>query len=287
MIPKNLLNSHIVDFKPILEAKKGDATFCSKESVDGKKLIMRSNASLIICHSSLKNKVKKKNSSLIFVDNPRLWFVKCMNKFSKPGSNLKGKHKTAVILAKKIGKNVYIGPYCYVGKNVIIGDNSIIHSNVSIYQNSVIGKNVSIDSGAVIGADGFGFERNPSKKLEKFPHLGQVIIHDNVEIGANVCVDKGALENTIIGEGTKIDNLVHIAHNVKIGKNCVIVAQSLVAGSCILEDNSYIAMSATLREKIRIGENAFVGMGSVVTKDVKKNSTVFGVPAKIYKTKKK
>ncbi len=285
-IPKNRKNAQIYNFKPISVAKIGDVTFCSSLGSDGKNLVSKSKASLVICHSSL-TKVKKKDACLIFVDNPRLWFVKCMIKFSKTESKLKGKHQTAVILTKKIGKNVYIGPFCYIGKNVTIGDNSIIHSNVNIYQNSKIGSNVTIDSGTVIGADGFGFERNNSKKLEKFPHLGQVEIHDDVEVGANVCIDRGTLANTVIGKGTKIDNLVHIAHNVKIGKNCVVVAQSLVAGSCVMENNSYIAMSATIREKIRIGENAFVGMGSVVTKDVKKNSTVFGVPAKVYKSKKK
>lgn len=286
-IPENRKNAHIYNFKPISAAKKSDVTFCSALGSDGKNLVSKSKATLVICPSSLKNKIKEKNVCLIYVDNPRLWFVKCMIKFSKTESKLKGKHASAILLTKKIGKNVYIGPFCYIGKNVTIEDNSIIHSNVSIYQNSKIGKNVTIDSGTVIGADGFGFERSESKKLEKFPHLGKVVIHDDVEIGANVCIDRGTLENTTIGKGSKIDNLVHIAHNVKIGKNCVVVAQSLVAGSCIMEDNSYIAMSATIREKIRIGENAFVGMGSVVTKDVKKNSTVFGVPAKVYKSKKK
>ena len=286
-IPKNSKNDKIYNFKPILAAKKGDVTFCSLSGTEGKNLVTKSKASLIICPLDLKNKIKKKNASIIFVDNPRLWFVKCMEKFSNKESRLKGKHSNAVILTKKIGKNVYIGPFTYIGKNVVIGDNSIVHSNVSIYQNTIIGKNVSIDSGTVIGADGFGFERNKSKELEKFPHIGNVEIQDDVEIGANVCIDRGTLENTIIGKGTKIDNLVHIAHNVKIGKNCVVVAQSLVAGSCVMEDNSYIAMSATIREKIKIGKNSFVGMGSVVTKDVKKNSTVFGVPAKVYKSKKK
>jgi len=286
-MPKNRKYAQISNFKPISKAKIGDIAFCSVKGIDGKKMVLKSKASLIICHSTLLNKVKKKNTCLIFVDNPRLWFLKCMKKFSNKNDVLKGKHPSAIVLTKNIGKNVYIGPFCYIGKNVYIGENSIIHSNVTVYKNSKIGKNVIIHSGTVIGADGFGFERNQSKKLEKFPHVGKVEIHDDVEIGANVCIDRGTLVDTVIGNGTKIDNLVHVSHNVNIGKNCAIVAQSFVGGSCIMDDNSYIAMSATIREKIRIGENAFVGMGSVVTKDVKKNSTVFGVPAKVYKLKKK
>lgn len=200
--------------------------------------------------------------------------------------NDEGIHPTAVIESKISGKNVYIGPFVYIGKNVTIGNNCKINSNVSIYGNTVIGNNVIVDSCTVIGADGFGFEKNNSGKWEKFPHIGGVEIHDDVEIGANTCIDRGTLENTVIGKGTKIDNLVHIAHNVTIGTNCVVIAQSLIAGSCVIEDNAYIAMSVCVRNGIKIGKNSVVGMGAVVTKNVSPNITVFGVPAKPIKTSK-
>ncbi len=278
-------NFKITGFKPISSAGKGEITFCSALGEKGLKLISSSKASLTICPISLQKYITKTNSSLIFVEKPRLWFLRCMKRFTKD-KVLRGIHRTAIVESREIGKNVYIGPFSYIGKNVTIGDGTMIHGAVHIYGNTSIGKNVIVDSCTVIGADGFGFEKNESQEWEKFPSLGRVQIQDNVEIGANVCIDRGTLENTVIGSGSKIDNLVHIAHNVKIGRNCIIIAQSLVGGSCILEDNVYIAMCASIRDHIKIGRNAVVGMGAVVTKDVPDGATVIGVPARPIKKPK-
>ncbi|MDE1766229.1 MAG: UDP-3-O-(3-hydroxymyristoyl)glucosamine N-acyltransferase [Thaumarchaeota archaeon] len=269
----------IIGFKPILLARKGDMTFCSAVGKKGLELIGKSRASLIICNVIMKKEIKRTNASLLFVDRPRLWFLRCVGKFT-PFKKPVGIHETAIIESKKIGRNVYVGPFAYIGKNVTIGDNSRIYGHVCIYGNSRIGKNVVIYPSAVIGSDGFGFEKNEENEWEKFPHLGGVKIHDNVEIGACTCIDRGTLEDTIIGYGTKIDNLVHIAHNVKIGRNCLVVAQCMIAGGCILGDNVHVAMSSTIRDGIRIGENALIGMGSVVTKDIMSGSTAIGVPAR-------
>ena len=277
--PKEIIKK----IKSITEAKKSDMTFCSALGEKGVKLISNSKATLIICHDSLAEQIPNIKSNIIFVKNPRLDFIKCVKKFFNSQPIMQGIHSTVILKTKNVGKNVYIGPYSQIGKNVSIGDNTVIYGNVVIYDNVQIGKNVIIDSNTVLGTDGFGFERNKSKKLEKFPHIGGIKIEDDVEIGANVCVDRGTINNTTIGNGTKIDNLVHIAHNVKIGKNCLIIANSLIAGSCIVEDNSHIAMSVTLREGIKIGKNSIVGMGSNVTKDVPRNVTVYGNPAKIIK----
>jgi len=269
----------ITGFKPITAASKGTMTFCSILGQRGVELVLSSNASVIICHNSLKNELKEVKANVIFVERPRLWFLRCVKKFSHQ-KMISGIHNTAIIECENVGKNVYVGPYSYIGKNVSIGNNTKIHGIVHIYGNTSIGKNVVIDSATVIGSDGFGFERNESMEMEMFPHLGGIEIQDNVEIGANVCIDKGTLENTVIGYGTKIDNLVHVAHNVKIGRNCSIVAHSLLGGGCIVGDNVHIAMSATTRDDIRIGKNAKIGMGAVVTKDVPENTTVIGVPAR-------
>jgi len=273
----------ISNFKSITIAGLHDMTFCSAEGEKAIHLINNCIATIIICPLSVRDRMKpKKGSALIFVKNPRLWFIRCINRFGQSLSvnEAEGVHPTAIVESKNIGKGVYIGPHCYIAQDVVIGINSKIHGGVHIYGKTTIGKNVVINSNCVIGEDGFGFEKNQEMEWEKFPHLGGVEIHDNIEIGANTCIDRGTLENTVIGSGTRIDNLVHIAHNVKVGKNCMIIAQSLIAGSSILEDGAYVAMCACIREGIRLGKNCFVGMGAVVTKDVKDDDMVMGVPAR-------
>ena len=257
-------NSKITGFKPITSATNGEISFYSYSDNQAVKKISSSNASTIICDKKLK-KILNLNKNLIFVDNPRLWFFRCVNKFSKIDKP-KGIHPTAIIESKITGKNIFVGPYTVIGKNVTIGDNTVIFGNVHIYANTMIGKNVTINAGTVIGARGFGYEVNEN---------------NDVEIGANVCIDRGTLENTIIEDKTIIDNLVHVGHNVKIGKNCQIVALSLIGGSTIIEENVKVSMCSVLRDNILIGRKSIIGMGSVVTKHVKNDTVVFGNPARV------
>ena len=271
----------ITSFDSIYESKKHDMTFCSYRGDAGAELIRASNASLIICHQSLYGVLPRTKSSIVFVKNPRLAFINCIQKFFPNDEIPAVIHTKAVVESKHVEKNVHIGPHSYIGKNAVIGENSIIHGNVVIYDNVRIGKNVVINSNTVIGKDGFGFERDDRGMLVRFPHTGGVCIHDHVEIGANVTVDRGTIHDTIIERGSKIDNLVHVAHNAKIGRNCSIVANSLIGGSCTIGENVSIAMTVTLREGIKIGSNSLIGMGSVVTKDVPENVVVYGNPAKI------
>lgn len=144
----------------------------------------------------------------------------------------------------------------------------------------IMGKNVKIHSGTVIGEDGLGFVKNEKNEWEKFPHFGRVIIGDNVEIGANCVIDRGTLGDTVIGEGTKLENLIHVAHNSKIGKHCSIVAVTYIGGSSVIGDYTWIGPQVCIRDQIKIGKNCLIGMGSVVTKDIPDNWVVMGIPAK-------
>ena len=189
-----------------------------------------------------------------------------------------------------IGKDVYIGPFSYIGKNVslgegvliypftyvgdntIIGNNSILYSGVHIYKNTVIGKNVIIHSGAVIGADGFGYAIGP-EGIKKLNHIGNVIIEDNVEIGANTTIDRAILDSTIIGKSTKIDNLVMVGHNCKIGQNCFLVSQVGLSGSVNIGDNSILAGQVGVADHVNIGSNVKVAAKSGVAYDLPSNNT--------------
>ncbi|GAG21041.1 unnamed protein product, partial [marine sediment metagenome] len=221
-----------------------------------------------------------KNNTYILVDNPRLIFLRMMNllypETIKPGIDTRAYiHPSA-----QVDPSAYIGPFVYIGSNCVIRKNSVIYPNVSILQNTAISENVLIFPNTVIGSDGFGYDRNEKNKLEKFPHICGVYIRKNVEIGSNTSIDKGSLSNTEIGEGTKIDNLVHIAHNVKIGKHCEIIANAMVGGSATIGDYTRIAPGAQIMNGVSIGKNVLVGLGAVVTKNIPDNTIVAGVPAR-------
>jgi len=177
-----------------------------------------------------------------------------------------------------LGDNVRIFPFSYIGNNVEIGDNSVIYPHSVILDGTEIGREVIIYPGVVIGSDGFGY--HPIKgELKAIPHVGKVIIGDSVEIGALSMIDRGTIGNTVIGEGTKIDNSVHIAHNVKIGKNVIILAQVGIAGSCTVGDNVVIAGQAGISDHVKVNKGAKVAAKSGVVKDVKEGEVVFGYPA--------
>jgi len=213
------------------------------------------------------------------VKNPKLTFIRIVSHFFK-SNDFTGIHPSAVIHpSAMIPESSYIGPNTYIGK-CIIGENTIIHGNCYLYDNTQVGNNVTIHAGTVIGAEGFGYQRNEQGEFEKFPHIGGVIIGDNVDIGSNTSIDRGALGNTIIGEGAKIDNLVHIAHNVKVGKHSAVISHAMIGGSTIIGDYSWVAPNAALKDQIAIGQNVTVGMGAVVMKNIPNGETWTGSPAK-------
>lgn len=270
-----------VEITKLLPGKSGALSFCKYEDEAAIGMIRRSASSVIICSEKLVGYPLLITKTLIFVPKPRLAFSKVVNKFFIIRNFIVGIHTTATICSlAKIAKSASIGPHCVIYGNVEIGENSVIYGNVSIYGDVKIGKNVIINSGVVIGAEGFGYEPDEDGTLVQFPHIGGVVIEDNVEIGANTCVDKGALGDTIIREGAKIDNMVHVAHNVIIGKNCRIICLVGIGGSVEIGDGSFIGISASIKNQNKIGKNAVVGMGAVVTKDVPDNTTVIGNPAR-------
>ena len=269
----------IYRFKSISEAKTGDISFCSYTDDKAIQLINESNASLIICSIDLQNKNLETNSTLIFVKNPRLWFMRCLRKFIHKKIP-EGIHQSAIVKSDLIGKNTSIGPHSYVENNASIGENCIIYGGVQIFNGTKIGNNVTIYPSVIIGDASFGPQRNESYILETCQHLGGVNIGNCVEIGSHTSILSGFLEDTIIDDGTKISSQVYIGSGMKIGKNCMITGNAYFGGSSVLEDNVYVGPGANIRNGIKILKNSFVGMGSVVVKDVPENTTVIGVPAK-------
>ena len=188
------------------------------------------------------------------------------------------------------GKNILIGKNVKIGENTSIGHNTIIESNVKIRKNciignnvhlkySIVGNNVRILDGSIIGKKGFGFFPNIKKNI-RYPHIGIVVIQDNVEIGSNNTIDRGSISNTVIGQNTFLDNQVHIAHNVIIGKNCIITAQVGFAGSSKLGNNVIIGGQAGISGHLEIGNNVQIAGGSGVITNIPDNSKVMGYPAK-------
>lgn len=173
-----------------------------------------------------------------------------------------------------------IGTGCVIEDGVIIGLNVKIGYNNVIYRNTIIGDNVSIGSNNTIGGIGFGYEKDKNGQYQKIIHIGNVIIEDGVEIGNNNCIDRAVVGSTVLKNNCKIDNLVHIAHGAIIGENSLIIANSMIAGSCKVGKNVWVAPSTSIRNGIKIGDNAMTGLGAVVVSDVEANALVVGVPAK-------
>ncbi|WP_276348723.1 UDP-3-O-(3-hydroxymyristoyl)glucosamine N-acyltransferase [Daejeonella sp. JGW-45] len=252
-------------------------TFIDKGRADKEHLLKQTRSKLVLCDKSLSNFETEK--CLLIVEEPKLAFSLFANKFfnNDPKPSI---HPSAVIHKDAtIGKNVFIGPNCTIG-NGTIGDNSILFGNVFIYDNVNIGSKVKIGAGTVIGAEGFGYNRDESGIPIQFPHVGGVTIEDEVEIGTNTSIDRGALSNTILRRGAKIDNLVHIAHNVEIGEYTFIVANSMIAGSTKIGNYSYVAPSASVKDQLIIGNKSFLGMAASLTKNISDKEVWAGNPAR-------
>ncbi|MDI6773848.1 MAG: UDP-3-O-(3-hydroxymyristoyl)glucosamine N-acyltransferase [Verrucomicrobiota bacterium] len=268
----------------INEARDARAiTFCGKTGPQAARLILKTRAGIVFCKPEavtpdLKRSLRGK--TLVTVADPRLAFLRVVKKFfgSPPP---RGRHPTAVIESgAKVHQDTYLGPFCYVAAGCRIGQGTVIHGHVHIAAGTRIGRNVVIQAGTVIGMDGFGYQQNKKGEWEKFPHLGGVVIEDDVEIGSNTCIDRGALGDTRIRRGARVDNLVHVAHNVRIGRHSLVIANAMLGGGARIGDYVWVAPSATLREHVKVGRDAFVGLGSVVVKNVPRQTLVMGAPAR-------
>lgn len=277
----------------IKEAREGDITFLANPKYFS--LADKTRASAIIAARDAGSMQKP----TIRTENPSLAFAKVIASFAPIDvSHPKGIHPTA-ILGKKVslGKNVSVGPYaviedgvslgdnsiiyagCFIGHDTKIGKDALIYANVSIREFIVIGERVIIHSGTVVGSDGFGFVTVKGVH-HKIPQIGTVEIGDDVEIGANVTIDRARFDKTVIGKGTKIDNLVQIAHNVVIGENSIVVSQAGISGSTEIGNNVTIAGQAGLVGHITIGDGAILAAQAGITKSVPANTMVSGYPAR-------
>ena len=278
-------------FAPASRAQAGDLTFA--ENADYLALAENSAASAIIVDQSVTASTKV----LIRVANPRVAFARIMALFFPEPVFKAGIHSTAVIAASaRIDPAAHIGPHCVVGENVFvgartvlqggnhigenskIGDDTKIFPNVTIYPRTEIGNRVRIHSGTVVGADGFGYVLDNGVH-RKVPQIGNVIIGDDVELGANVTVDRGALGPTIIGKGTKVDNLVQIGHNVVLGEHCIIISQVGIAGSTKVGDSVTLGGQVGVSGHLKIGSNASVSAQSGVMHDIPEGENWLGAPA--------
>jgi UDP-3-O-[3-hydroxymyristoyl] glucosamine N-acyltransferase len=279
----------------IQQGREEDLCYCSFDGEDAISFISKSNAGIILCKKSLTDFINQgqkqqlqlsHKQQIILVDNPRAAFIKIINKMYPKQVETRTSSTAIISESATIGSNCYIGNYAVIGKDCEIGNNTVIYDRAVIVQKCKIGDNCLIEPGITIGADGFAYERDPETlELERFPHIGGVVIGNNVEICANSSIARGSLSDTIIGDGTKLDALVHVAHNVVIGRNCELTAGTIIGGSTTLGDTCWTGLNSTLKNKIKIGNKVIVGAGACVIHNVPDEDIVAGVPAKSIKEK--
>ena len=283
--------TQLTGFAPASAARAGDLTFAENETFFRK--AEQSAAAAILSDGPYESAIK----TVIRVPNARVGFARVLPLFFPEPTFSPGIHASSICAASaKIDPSAHVGPFCVVGEKVRIGpnavlrggnhvgDNSVIGTrselfpNVILYSQTQVGSRVRIHAGAVIGADGFGYV--PDGGIHrKIPQVGQVIIQDDVEIGANVTIDRGALGPTVIGKGTKIDNLVQIAHNVSLGENCLVVAQVGVAGSTKIGSDTTLAGQVGIAGHLKIGNKVIVAAQSGVMHDIPDGGKWLGAPA--------
>jgi UDP-3-O-[3-hydroxymyristoyl] glucosamine N-acyltransferase len=290
-------NLNITGFAKIEEAKPGQITFIANPKYAH--FIHTTQASVVLVSNDFNPEGELRDDiTLIRVADPYASLADLLNAFQAGKSKPKGIEQPAFIaegveipedcyvgafayIGKgcKIGKGAAIYPQAYLGENVVIGENSVIRSGVKIYEDCKIGNNCIIHSGAVIGADGFGFAPQKDGSYEKIPQIGAVVIEDWVEIGANTTIDRATFGATRVGKGTKLDNLIQIAHNVELGENNVFAAQTGVAGSTKIGNYNMVGGQCGFAGHIQVGDHNQFGAQSGIPNKVGSNQRLLGYPA--------
>jgi UDP-3-O-[3-hydroxymyristoyl] glucosamine N-acyltransferase len=265
------VNANANGINEIHNVEEGDLVFVDHPKYYDK--CINSAASFIIIN---KQATVPEGKALLIVDEPFEAYCKIANHFRPFETSSKAISDSAII-----GESSFIFPTSFIGNHVHIGKNTVIHPNVSIGDHCIIGDNVVIQSGTVIGSDAFYYNTKKNRPLwyKRMPSCGKVIIENNVEIGANCTIDRGVSSDTIIGEGTKFDNGIHIGHDTVIGKNCLFAAHVLVAGCVIIKDGVTIWGQAVVNKTLTIGENAVLLARTGVGGNLEGNKTYWGAPA--------
>lgn len=288
-------NAIVTDVAKIEEGRPGTLAFLSNPKYN--KYLYETEATIVIVNQDFEPETEVK-PTLIRVSDAYKAFASLLELYQQAKGNKTGIENPSFIDASaKAGNDIYVGAFAYIGKNVrignhvkiypqvyigdnsIIGDDCILFAGVKIYEDTRIGEACIIHAGAVIGSDGFGFAPTEDGSYKKIPQVGNVILEDNVEIGANTTIDCATMGSTIIRKGTKIDNLVQIAHNVEIGENTVMASQTGIAGSTKVGSNCMFGGQVGVAGHITIGDHVNLGAMSGVNNSIKSNRTVLGAPA--------
>lgn len=267
-------------FSSISNTRSGTLSWMKKQELDWPNI----KAGAVICLKEAK-KPEGHPCILIPVENPRLIFTKILQKFAE--QEITGKVEETAVIGEncQIDPSAYIGHYVVIGDNVVVGKNSVIRHHVVINNDTVIGENAIIKSHCVIGEKGFGFEIENGIPLT-VPHIGGVVIGNNVEIGSFTTIVKGTLDNTILRDFVKVDDHVHVAHNVELDTGVLVTACAEISGSTKIGERTWIAPNASVIDGISVGEDVVIGMGAVITRSVEDKAIVVGNPGKVIKYKK-
>ncbi len=286
----------ITGISGIMEAEKGDITFLANPKYKDHLPLCKASAVLV------GNDVNVEGINLVQVDNPRMSYSRVILMLFPPRKETPGISENAFIAASakvgenctiypgvyieenvRIGKNTVIYPSVFVGEGVTIGEDCLMHANVTINQGCVIGNRVMVNAGSVIGSEGFGFEREKDgDPHEKVPQVGIVVVEDDVEVGALCAIDRGSVKPTVIGRGTKFDNLVHIAHNCEVGEDNLLMAQVGLAGSVKTGRNVWMAGQSGILDHLNIAEHSKIFGKAGITQNIEEAGFYAGFPAKLF-----